>query len=81
MRRSQTGKCIKTEGEAETAQRKKMRRMERGAVKYGCRLSMCAYPEEQSGGVVCSHQAVDGLEKPPQRLLKLCLLLPFVQPG
>lgn len=42
---------------------------------------MCDYPEQQSGGVVCLHQAVDGLEKPPQRLLKVRLLLPFVQPG
>lgn len=36
------------------------------AVMYGCRWGMCDYPEQQSGGVVCPHQAVDGLEKPPQ---------------
>lgn len=49
-------------------------------VKCGCRVSVRDYPEQQSGGVVGSHQAVDGLEKPPQRLLKLRLLLPLVQP-
>lgn len=43
-----------------------------------CRVYVHDYPEQQSGGVVCSHQTVDGLEKPPQRLLKLGLLLPLV---
>lgn len=46
-----------------------------------CSVSMHDYPEQQSGGVVCSHQAVDGLKKPPQRLLKLRLLFSLVQPG
>lgn len=48
---------------------------------FGCGVSMCDYPEQQSGGVVCSHQVVDGLKQVPQRLLKLSLLLPLVQPG
>ncbi len=35
-------------------------------MKYECRVSVRDYPQQQSGGVVCSHQAVDGLKKPPQ---------------
>lgn len=45
-----------------------------------CRVNTLHYPKQQSGGVICSHQAVDGLKEPPQRILKLCLLLPLVQP-
>ena len=41
---------------------------------------MCDYPEQQSGGVVGFHQAVDGLKEPPQWILKLFLLFPLVQP-
>lgn len=47
---------------------------------YRCTVNVHDYPEQQSAGVVCSHQAVDGLKKPPQWVLKLCLLLPLVQP-
>lgn len=44
------------------------------------RTCTCVYPEQEGGGVVRPHQAVDGLEKPLQRLLELGLLLPLVQP-
>lgn len=44
------------------------------------RARTCDYPEQEGGGVVRPHQAVDGLEEPLQRLLELGLLLPLVQP-
>lgn len=51
-------KCTTELGEQEKEQ-------QNGATS-GWRRSMCDYPEQQSGGVVCPHQAVDGLEKPLQ---------------
>ena len=46
----------------------------------GFKVKTYDYPEQQSGGVVGPHQLVDGFKEAPQRLFKLRLLLPLVQP-